>query len=808
MGSRKRRRERDVKHKKRSRSRSRSRSPLSTPPPPTLQSASSKYDRDDSGSLDRQRERDRDRERRHHKRQKDHHRHKHHSTDQSSRERERARNSEPEYHSDSSDVVEVPIAPPAPIISKKRKSPSPIPENGAGDCLSIEETNKLRAKLGLKPLEVDTKSDTRKPSDEQSKERNEMRKDEWGEFYHKPAENLSEKVQAEKLREKFRQRKEKRALEGKLKTVKTLGEADDFDDINDWVEKSREKEKLKAEANRRAKMLEEMDAEFGVDELVKKDIRENTRKMYNDRHLSGLRVEHNVEEFSEGKSVILTLKDYDVLDESASDTLVNVNMIDNERYRKNVENKKQNPNHYGYNVYEEQFDEFGHPIEKNILSKYDEEIGESSRNAGFVIGHNAGEEREKHRKLLEIKAKLSGKRLESLAESLIAPASDVYSEQEMAKFKKPKKKIKKLRQKFRAEDLLPLDGDEISSSKDLGRRHARRHADDNIDTDDVPNIPMSDTNMKVEEEDNELEQILSKARRLKQSEALITKALDINPSEMKVEVKTEKNSDDEHNDNPDNNITLNATAEFCRTLGDIPTYGMSGNRDIDTNDMMVIESDSDAPDEHIEEEEPSGGTWNTVDTELEKAPSDKQIAMSDVAILDEEPDVGTSVGAALKLALSKGYLEKEESNRPSNTRMAHLQAKNYSIEDKAYGEDDKFNRRDRFQSGPIMEFKERDTYKPNVKLEYIDDNGRILNEKEAFRYLSHKFHGKGPGKNKIEKRLKKSEQDGLMKKMSSTDTPLGTLTMLQHKQKETHSPYIVLSGSKQTHAATSITKQK
>lgn len=39
-----------------------------------------------------------------------------------------------------------------------------------------------------------------------------------------------------------------------------------------------------------------------------------------------------------------------------------------------------------------------------------------------------------------------------------------------------------------------------------------------------------------------------------------------------------------------------------------------------------------------------------------------------------------------------------------------------------------------------------------------------------------------------------------MKKMSSTDTPLGTLNMLQHKQKEMQSPYIVLSGSKHTHS--------
>jgi hypothetical protein len=35
-------------------------------------------------------------------------------------------------------------------------------------------------------------------------------------------------------------------------------------------------------------------------------------------------------------------------------------------------------------------------------------------------------------------------------------------------------------------------------------------------------------------------------------------------------------------------IILNATAEFCRTLGDIPTYGMAGNRDEDEDELMVI----------------------------------------------------------------------------------------------------------------------------------------------------------------------------------------------------------------------------
>lgn len=66
--------------------------------------------------------------------------------------------------------------------------------------------------------------------------------------------------------------------------------------------------------------------------------------------------------------------------------------------------------------------------------------------------------------------------------------------------------------------------------------------------------------------------------------------------------------------------------------------------------------------------------------------------------------------------------------------------------------------RDRY-CGPIQDFKEKETFKPNVKLEYIDDDGHILNSKEAFRYLSHKFHGKGPGKNKVEKRIKKGIQE-------------------------------------------------
>ena len=74
-----------------------------------------------------------------------------------------------------------------------------------------------------------------------------------------------------------------------------------------------------------------------------------------------------------------------------------------------------------------------------------------------------------------------------------------------------------------------------------------------------------------------------------------------------------------------------------------------------------------------------------------------------------------------------------------------------------FSDDDKAARRDRF-SGPTQDFNEKKHYKPEVKLDYIDDSGKLLNQKEAFRYLSHKFHGKGSGKNKIEKRMNKNMQ--------------------------------------------------
>ncbi|XP_050500074.1 U4/U6.U5 tri-snRNP-associated protein 1 isoform X2 [Diabrotica virgifera virgifera] len=695
-----------------------------------------------------------------------------------------------------SDVIEIiedasPPRVPEPV-PKKTSHPEPTSHasgNQHVESLSIEETNKLRAKLGLKPLDVGTSSSNSNNS--KSSKDKELLKDDLGEFYHKPAENLVEKAQQDKIRAKLQEIREKRQMHTKLSSVKTLGESDSEDDLSSWVQKSRHIESAKKEAEKRAKMLEELDAQFGISDFVESENKAKMKNKYSEQDLRGLTVQHDVDNFAEEKTVILTLKDKGVLDEE-DDVLENVNMIDDERYKKNIENKKKKS---VYNPYEDsEFDEFGNYKEKSLLSKYDEEIDGAKKDT-FKIGYDNAVER-KLQAVQSVKAKLAQKKLESLDNTQLRIASDYYNEEELAKFKKPKKKVRKIRTKGKlisTDDIKP----DNAGIEAIGSRRPKVKPENEYDIDDVPlaDIP---TDIKIEDDkDDILEKALHKARKIKQKENIVA---DIIKTEIKAE-QEEENLDG-------SNIILNATAEFCRTLGDIPTYGKSGNRE-ETEDVMEFDKDSDdeQPDSDDDCKIVEDGTgWNSVDPS-NQGMSSTQIGVQDVQILGEEPDVSTGVGAALKLAMSKGYLDKEQKNRPSNSRLAHLQAKNYSIEDKSYGDDgDRQSRRERY-AGPITEFKEKDSFKPNVKLEYIDDEGHILNSKEAFRYLSHKFHGKGPGKNKVEKRIQKSVQEQLMKKMSSTDTPLGTLNMLQAKQKETQSAFVVLSGNKQTQS-TSLSKTR
>ncbi|MES1904703.1 MAG: U4/U6.U5 tri-snRNP-associated protein 1 [Paramarteilia canceri] len=104
----------------------------------------------------------------------------------------------------------------------------------------------------------------------------------------------------------------------------------------------------------------------------------------------------------------------------------------------------------------------------------------------------------------------------------------------------------------------------------------------------------------------------------------------------------------------------------------------------------------------------------------------------------------------------------------------------------------KFLRGDRFK-GRSVSFEEKNNYEPNVQLAYYDDFGREVKDKEAFKLMSHKFHGRWPGKRKEEKKIRKIEGQHLTNYSTLQDTPLHTVEKMRKKQKSDQSAFILLS---------------
>ncbi|KAG8563561.1 hypothetical protein GDO81_016131 [Engystomops pustulosus] len=686
---------------------------------------------------------------------------------------------------------------------------SAAPKSAGGDSsLSIEETNKLRAKLGLKPLELNTT------------------KNESGTKEDPVAAAIINPLilrQQQELREKLAAAKEKRMLNQKLGKVKSLGDDELWlDDTAAWIERSRKLQAEKDKAEKRAKLLAEMDEEFGVTNLVEEEF--GQKKAYSSQDLQGLTVEHNLESFAEGKTVILTLKDKGVLDEDDADVLVNVNMIDKEKAEKNVELKKKRPDYKPYEE-EESVDDMVVFRHKSVLSKYDEEIeGEKKKSFRLESGGTADGSWEKE--LQNIRQNLHNQ-AQSLELPALKIASEYYTSEEMVSFKKTKRRVKKIRKKEKStpgDDLLLMKPDTRKSdfgSRSRGRGRKRVDSDDEgpevelkavvpqsddlrverMDISDEEEGPGSPVVVEEDELETELHKQLEKSRRLKQIQQQKDSSEKI--ASMVKKLTSQKSQDDEDDDDKKGSIVFNATSEFCRTLGEIPTYGLAGNRE-DQEDLMDFEKDKEeSENENGDSEGEENIGWSMVNLDEEKNQQD--YSASSTTILDEEPIVNRGLAAALHLCQNKGLLETTvQKIARVKTYNKSLPSAVYCIEDKM-AIDDKYSRREEYR-GFTQDFKEKDGYKPDVKIEYVDETGRKLCPKEAFRQLSHRFHGKGSGKMKTERRMKKLDEEALLKKMSSSDTPLGTVALLQEKQKAQKTPYIVLSGSGKSMTANTLIK--
>lgn len=342
------------------------------------------------------------------------------------------------------------------------------PHVGSGNeiSLSIDETNKLRAQLGMKPLETDKGPIEPEEGAEDDGEFRFKASDDGKVYVHKPADNWGINKQAEQIREKLAAHKERRKVLEKLNRLKGLSELEEgeTDSALSWVEKSRLAEEERKKAEERAKLLEQMDEEFGIGTLVEKAESKRKATAYTSKQLGGMQIEHAKESFLEGSETILVLKDRSVLDEG-EDALINPTIVDEEKWKKNAELRKNKPQ---YNPYDnEEIDEFGELKKKSLLSKYDEEI-EGGKAEKFRLSAQGTADVSKEKRLAEIREQLKNSAI-TLDSNLLQLAGEYYTPEEMEKFKKPKKKIRKVLRKkeLKADDLLET---EANADFDFGSR--------------------------------------------------------------------------------------------------------------------------------------------------------------------------------------------------------------------------------------------------------------------------------------------------------------------------------------------------
>jgi len=85
---------------------------------------------------------------------------------------------------------------------------------------------------------------------------------------------------------------------------------------------------------------------------------------------------------------------------------------------------------------------------------------------------------------------------------------------------------------------------------------------------------------------------------------------------------------------------------------------------------------------------------------------------------------------------------------------------------------------------------------PDIQLPYIGTDGRPMTMDDAFRTMSHIFHGKKPGKKNTEKRLRMHQIERERKSyLPSTDTPLGVMSRISEVMSVDNKPFIILEGN-------------
>ncbi|KAI1318080.1 SART-1 protein [Xylariaceae sp. FL0255] len=615
------------------------------------------------------------------------------------------------------------------------------------DAAAIEEANRLRVSMGMKPLPVPgaagpqfkEKSATPEDDGEEPASTLETREAASYDNYKK----VQDAEKAKKRRdEKAAAIKKARDAAKRFETLegKGLGEEDEGGDMDakSWLISQKKRQK-KIEVGRKK------DDEA---EAAKKAAAASAQ--YTSKDLAGVRVRHEIDSFEDGDEQILTLADKDILaDDDDGDELENIDIREREKLDEKLKLKKKKP------VYDPH--EINETGEQHLLAQYDEEISGKKVNRFTLDGQGNTVQDSASPFGQQQVPQLQKITLDFLDD--VQPASDYLDVSEI-KVKKPKKK------KSKSARQRQLDDDDIFP--------AQTQDDQSMDIDSgaglISKKRKTDDADLIDDED--LQATLATQRR-----NALKKRKKMRPEDIARQLREDTEGADTEAIAPQSGgLVIDEISEF-----------VSGLTKEDIEERKARRAQSPQP-RKVEDNSDGDEAMKDIDDadEIMAKRESSTPAEATTMGVDEEKTIGSGIGATLQL-LKQRKLVSDEGSADLNTEFRQTQSflvekrrrieelekatRNQRERDRQGGRLDRMsvqereqwarqqnNIRDQQASRQMAELFNKE-YKPNVNLKYVDEDGRLLGQKDAFKHLSHAFHGKGSGKGKTDKRLKKIEDE-------------------------------------------------
>ncbi|GFP79404.1 sart-1 family protein dot2 [Phtheirospermum japonicum] len=581
-------------------------------------------------------------------------------------------------------------------------------------------------------------------------------------------------------------------------------------DVLSWVNRSRKLEEKRNAEKEKALQLSKVFEE--QDNMIDEESDDEAATKHLTHDLGGVKILHGIDKVLEGGAVVLTLKDQSIL--ADGDINQEIDMLEN------VEIGEQKRRNEAYNaakkktgVYDDKFsDEPG--AERKMLPQYDDPVADE----GVTLDSSGRFTGEAERKLEELRKRILGVSASAQGEDLNSTgkiSSDYFTQEEMTKFKKPKKK-KSLRKKEKL-DIDALEAEAKSAglgsgdlgSRNDGRRQNLREEQEKIDAEKrasayqsayakaeeaskalrqekVPGMRTEEDETPVfGDDDEDLRKSLATARKIalkKRDEEEKS-----GPGVITFFAASTSNDTAKENpgpgDQPENKVVFTEMEEFVwgLQLDEVIHYFLfhqmldytvfstfTEEKKPETEDVFMEDGDvapSSISDQEMKDED---GGWSSVKETIKDetlVKEEEKEVVPDETI--HEAAVGKGLAGALKLLKDRGTLK--ETIEWGGRNMDKKKSKLVGIYDK-------------------------DAEK-EIRIDRTDEYGRILTPKEAFRQLSHTFHGKGPGKTKQEKRMRQYQEELKVKQMKNSDTPSLSVERMREAQAKLQTPYLVLSGN-------------